>query len=68
MQGAALAATLGISVVGGALTGLFLKLPIWGQPPDQNCYDDSIYWEVPLEEAEHENHYQDEHGKMKVDA
>lgn len=27
-------------------TGLILKLPIWGQPPDQNCYDDSVYWEV----------------------
>lgn len=26
--------------------GLIMKLPIWGQPPDQNCFDDSIYWEV----------------------
>lgn len=23
-----------------------MKIPIWGQPPDQNCYDDSLYWEV----------------------
>lgn len=23
-----------------------MKLPFWGQPPDQNCFDDSIYWEV----------------------
>lgn len=26
--------------------GLIMKLPIWGQPPDQNCFDDAIYWEV----------------------
>ncbi|KAE8605411.1 hypothetical protein XENTR_v10015120 [Xenopus tropicalis] len=68
MQGAALAATLGISVVGGTLTGFILKLPFWGQPPDPNCYDDSIYWEVPLEEPEQEHQYQDEHGKIKSDA
>lgn len=23
-----------------------MKIPFWGQPPDQNCYDDSLYWEV----------------------
>lgn len=28
------------------VTGLILKLPIWGQPSDQNCYDDSVFWEV----------------------
>lgn len=26
--------------------GLILSLPIWGQPQDQHCYDDSVYWEV----------------------
>nr|DBA25673.1 TPA: hypothetical protein GDO54_010037 [Pyxicephalus adspersus] len=45
LQGAALAATFGISVVGGVITGFILKLPFWGQPPDQSCYDDTIYWE-----------------------
>ncbi|KAM4772625.1 ammonium transporter Rh type A [Rhinophrynus dorsalis] len=70
MQGAALAATFGISVIGGTLTGFILKLPFWGQPADQNCYDDSIYWEVPEEEeeGEHENHHQEEQGKIRVDA
>lgn len=29
-----------------SFSGLILKLPFLGQPPDQNCYDDSIYWEV----------------------
>ncbi|XP_075057341.1 ammonium transporter Rh type A [Mixophyes fleayi] len=68
IQGAALAATFGISVVGGVITGFILKLPFWGQPPDQSCYDDSIYWEVPLEEDEQENQHQGEHGKIRVDA
>lgn len=27
-------------------TGLIVSLPFLGQPPDQNCYDDSVYWEV----------------------
>ncbi|KAJ6659612.1 hypothetical protein lerEdw1_018581 [Lerista edwardsae] len=31
--------------------GLILKLPFLGQPPDQICYDDSVYWEVPNEEV-----------------
>lgn len=26
--------------------GFIMKIPFWGQPPDQNCYDDSLYWEV----------------------
>ncbi|XP_018429387.1 PREDICTED: ammonium transporter Rh type A [Nanorana parkeri] len=68
MQGAALAATFGIAVVGGVITGFILKLPFWGQPPDQSCYDDTVYWEVPLEEEEHDIHYQGDHGKIKVEA
>ncbi|XP_068921873.1 ammonium transporter Rh type A isoform X2 [Petaurus breviceps papuanus] len=46
MQAAALGTSLGTAIVGGLLTGLILKIPIWGEPPDQNCYDDSVYWEV----------------------
>ncbi|XP_072263489.1 ammonium transporter Rh type A [Pyxicephalus adspersus] len=68
LQGAALAATFGISVVGGVITGFILKLPFWGQPPDQSCYDDTIYWEVPLEEEENDVNIQGEQGKMKVEA
>ncbi|XP_008584244.1 PREDICTED: ammonium transporter Rh type A [Galeopterus variegatus] len=41
-------------------TGLILKIPIWGQPLDQNCYDDSVYWEVPRW-REHDHHFH-EHG------
>lgn len=54
MQAIALASSLGFALVGGALTGLIMKLPVWSQPPDQNCFDDSLYWEVPAEEEEHE--------------
>ncbi|NXL63188.1 RHAG protein, partial [Chordeiles acutipennis] len=46
MQAAALGSTIGIALVGGALTGGILKLPFLGQASDQNCFDDSVYWEV----------------------
>ncbi|XP_025238781.1 ammonium transporter Rh type A isoform X1 [Theropithecus gelada] len=46
MQAAALCSSIGTAVVGGLITGLILKLPFWGQPSDQDCYDDSVYWEV----------------------
>ncbi|XP_047414669.1 ammonium transporter Rh type A [Sciurus carolinensis] len=58
MQAAALGSSIGTAVVGGLLTGLILKIPIWEQPSDQNCYDDSVYWEVPIE-REHDSHFQD---------
>lgn len=28
------------------LPGAILKLPIWGDPADENCFEDDIYWEV----------------------
>ncbi|XP_074676343.1 ammonium transporter Rh type A isoform X2 [Strix aluco] len=46
MQAAALGSTIGIALVGGALTGGVLKLPFLGQASDENCFDDSVYWEV----------------------
>ncbi|XP_019376498.1 PREDICTED: ammonium transporter Rh type A [Gavialis gangeticus] len=49
MQAAALGCTLGIALIGGAFAGLILSLPFLGQAPDQNCYNDSVYWEVPEE-------------------
>ncbi|KAL2306971.1 hypothetical protein Nmel_004920 [Mimus melanotis] len=56
LQAAALGSTLGIALVGGALTGAILKLPFLGQVSDQNCFDDSAYWEVPEEETVPEIH------------
>ncbi|XP_042688679.1 ammonium transporter Rh type A isoform X1 [Centrocercus urophasianus] len=67
-QAAALGSTIGIALLGGALTGAILKLPIWGQVSDQNCFDDSAYWEVPEEEKLHEinsNNY-DEHSRFEA--
>ncbi|KAM6185141.1 ammonium transporter Rh type A [Rhynchocyon petersi] len=46
MQAAALGSSIGTAIFGGLITGAILKLPIWDQPPDENCYDDSVYWEV----------------------
>ncbi|KFZ52932.1 Ammonium transporter Rh type A, partial [Antrostomus carolinensis] len=67
MQAAALGSTIGIALVGGALTGGILKLPFLGQVSDQNCFDDSVYWEVP-EENLHEIHSNncDEHNRFEA--
>uniref|UniRef100_A0A667XPH0 Ammonium transporter Rh type A n=1 Tax=Myripristis murdjan TaxID=586833 RepID=A0A667XPH0_9TELE len=63
-----LASSLGFALVGGAVTGLIMKLPFWGQPPDQNCFDDSIYWEVPEEEEENEESLAHaDHSKNKAE-
>nr|ANV82514.1 ammonium transporter Rh type A [Clarias batrachus] len=68
-QAAALASSLGFALIGGTITGLILKLPFWGQPPDQNCFDDSLYWEVPEEEEEAgESLSHTDHSKNKGDA
>ncbi|XP_063053429.1 ammonium transporter Rh type C-like 2 isoform X2 [Engraulis encrasicolus] len=54
VQGGYQAAGLCVSIVfgigGGILVGLILKLPIWGDVADENCFDDEFYWEVPDEE------------------
>nr|AGA93878.1 RhAG [Porichthys notatus] len=69
MQAAALASSLGFALVGGAITGLIMKLPFWGQPPDQNCFDDSLYWEVPEDEGENEgNLAHTDHSTNKAEA
>uniref|UniRef100_A0A8C4EXU0 Ammonium transporter Rh type A n=1 Tax=Dicentrarchus labrax TaxID=13489 RepID=A0A8C4EXU0_DICLA len=69
MQAAALASSIGFALVGGVVTGFIMKLPFWGQPPDKNCFDDSIYWEVPEEEDEHEESLAHaDHSKNKAEA
>ncbi|KAG6934173.1 Rh-associated glycoprotein [Chelydra serpentina] len=59
MQAAALGCTIGIALVGGAFAGLVLHLPFLGQAPDENCYDDSVYWEVPTEETQPAGQFSD---------
>ncbi|NWX19551.1 RHAG protein, partial [Aegotheles bennettii] len=68
MQAAALGSSIGIALAGGALTGGILKLPFLGQASDQNCFDDSVYWEVPEEEKPHEIHSNnyDEHSRFEA--
>nr|XP_011755172.1 ammonium transporter Rh type A isoform X2 [Macaca nemestrina] len=66
MQAAALGSSIGTAVVGGLITGLILKLPFWGQPSDQDCYDDSVYWEVPiLREPDHHFHGHGDHSQLE---
>nr|XP_004658241.1 ammonium transporter Rh type C [Jaculus jaculus] len=43
--------SLAMALVGGAIVGLILRLPIWGQAADENCFDDTIYWEIHEENA-----------------
>lgn len=38
--------SLAMALVGGIIVGFILKLPFWGQAADENCFEDSIYWEV----------------------
>ncbi|XP_057186311.1 ammonium transporter Rh type C-like 2 [Triplophysa rosa] len=49
-QAAALCVALCFGVGGGIFVGYILKLPIWGDPADENCFDDECYWEVPEDE------------------
>ncbi|KAM5326546.1 ammonium transporter Rh type A [Glossophaga mutica] len=66
MQAAALGSSIGTAAVGGLITGLILKFPIWGQPPDQNCYDDSVFWEVPRW-REHDNLFYEHRGRNQLE-
>ncbi|XP_067584292.1 ammonium transporter Rh type B isoform X2 [Pseudorca crassidens] len=38
--------TLIFASVGGSLGGLLLRLPFLDSPPDSQCYEDQVYWEV----------------------
>ena len=46
-QVAAVFSTIGISAVGGTLTGFVLKLPYLASPSDDSCFDDKLFFEVP---------------------
>lgn len=49
-QAAGTCVAIAFGLVGGAIVGCLLKIPIWGDPADDNCYDDEVYWEVPEDE------------------
>ncbi|XP_074836849.1 ammonium transporter Rh type B [Carettochelys insculpta] len=50
----ALFITLGFAVIGGSLVGAALKIKGLGSPPDTQCFEDQVYWEVP---EDHHNGY-----------
>lgn len=46
-QVAALFSTIGVSGLGGIITGFVLKMPHLAPPPDELCFDDQLFFEVP---------------------
>ncbi|KAM4592730.1 ammonium transporter Rh type C 2 [Odontesthes bonariensis] len=49
-QAAGTCVSIAFGLVGGAIVGFILKFPIWGDPADDNCFDDEAYWELPEDE------------------
>ncbi|XP_067878625.1 ammonium transporter Rh type B isoform X2 [Heterodontus francisci] len=52
-QALGLAVTLGFALIGGIIVGFIMKLPIWGAPPDTQCFTDQPYWELPEDDWDH---------------
>ncbi|XP_074639915.1 ammonium transporter Rh type B [Gouania willdenowi] len=48
-QAAAVVSTIGLSAVGGIITGFILRLPYLAPPSDDLCFDDKAFFEVPAE-------------------
>ncbi|XP_078069056.1 ammonium transporter Rh type A-like [Mustelus asterias] len=67
-QAAGLGASLAVALIGGVITGFILRIPFLGQPPDQKCFDDQTYWEVPNGENEQQDLLSSEHGRQKSNA
>ncbi|XP_003700058.2 rhesus blood group-associated glycoprotein Rh50 isoform X3 [Megachile rotundata] len=53
----ALAITLGISIVSGLITGLFMRMSVCGSINEEQKFDDEVHWE--LEESSHESNVKD---------
>ncbi|KAM4592731.1 ammonium transporter Rh type C 2-like [Odontesthes bonariensis] len=49
-QAAGVVVATAFGLVGGVIVGFILKFPIWGDPADDNCFDDEAYWELPEDE------------------
>ncbi|XP_069463259.1 ammonium transporter Rh type B [Ambystoma mexicanum] len=52
-QAVSLLVALGFAIIGGTLVGFILKIPMLGSPPDTQCFEDEIFWEVPEEDGGH---------------
>lgn len=46
-QVAAVFSTIAAATVGGLLTGLVMNLPFMASPPDNDCFDDELFFDVP---------------------
>uniref|UniRef100_A0A674N6X1 Rh family, C glycoprotein b n=1 Tax=Takifugu rubripes TaxID=31033 RepID=A0A674N6X1_TAKRU len=49
-QAAGLCVAICFGIGGGIIVGCILRLPIWGDPADDNCFNDEPYWELPEDE------------------
>lgn len=69
-QAAGIFVSLAFAFVGGSIVGVILKLPIWGDPSDENCFEDAVYWEVPGEEEDLEagKHYMTHEAQPQKDS
>ncbi|KAM6202409.1 LOW QUALITY PROTEIN: ammonium transporter Rh type C [Rhynchocyon petersi] len=47
LQAVGIFVSLAMALVGGSLVGIIMKFPCWGQPADENCFEDDIYWHIP---------------------
>uniref|UniRef100_H3BD00 Rh family C glycoprotein n=1 Tax=Latimeria chalumnae TaxID=7897 RepID=H3BD00_LATCH len=45
-QAAGMCVSIAFGVVAGTIVGLVLKLPFWGDPADDCCFEDEVYWKV----------------------
>ncbi|XP_077374740.1 rh family, C glycoprotein a [Festucalex cinctus] len=69
-QAAGTCVAIVFGLVGGALVGVILRIPIWGDPADDQCFEDEVYWEVPEEEEsippvlEYNNHMINKHPEL----
>ena len=43
-----LGVTLGISIVGGAITGFIMNVPLWEQLENEEYFEDGKYWEMDV--------------------
>lgn len=43
----AVLSTIGLSALGGIITGFVLKLPFLASPPDDFCFDDELFFDIP---------------------
>lgn len=46
-QLAAIASTVAAATIGGLITGMVMRLPFMASPPDDHCFDDELFFDLP---------------------